>query len=78
MTDDIASENDVRDEIDIEGTSARWTYALVVADPDCQGPRPSTQASERVIGVDGEVLSVELMDLLSLYMYIAGWVYTYT
>ena len=52
MTDDIASENDVRDEIDIEETSARCTYALVVADPDCQGPRPSTQASERVIGVD--------------------------
>ena len=52
MTDDIASENDVRDEIDIEWTSARCTYALVVADPDCQGPPPGTHASARVIRVD--------------------------
>ena len=62
MTDDIASENDVRDDIDIEGTSARCTYALVVADPDCQD---TARAHKQVRGSSGStrVHSVDLLDL---------------
>ena len=52
---DVASENDVSDEIHVEATSADLSDAVDIAGPDCQGHRPSTQASGRVIRVDKSV-----------------------
>ena len=52
----------------LRGDIGGWTWEVGAAAADCQGHRPSTQASGGVIGLGGEVLSVELMDLGGLCM----------
>ena len=52
----------------LRGDIGGWTWEVGAAAADCQGHRPSTQASGGVIRLGGEVLSVELMDLGGLCM----------
>ena len=52
----------------LRGDIGGWTWEVGAAAADCQGHRPSTQASGGVIRLGGEALSVELMDLGGLCM----------